>query len=92
VETALYRIVQESLTNIVKHARAQRVSIALTRKPGAVAAVVEDDGHGFDPADVREGGFGLEGMRERVGLLDGRLQVESGEGVGTTLVAEVPIA
>jgi signal transduction histidine kinase len=92
VETALYRIVQESLTNIVKHARAQRVSIAITRKPGAVAAVVEDDGHGFDPADVREGGFGLEGMRERVGLLDGRLQVESGEGVGTTLVAEVPIA
>jgi signal transduction histidine kinase len=92
VETALYRIVQESLTNIVKHARAQTVSIAITRKPGAVAAVVEDDGLGFDPAEVREGGFGLEGMRERVGLLDGRLQVESGEGVGTTLVAEVPIA
>jgi signal transduction histidine kinase len=92
VETALYRIVQESLTNIVKHARAQTISIAVTRKPGAVAVVVEDDGHGFDPADVREGGFGLEGMRERVGLLDGRLQVESGEGVGTTLVAEVPIA
>ena len=92
VETALYRIVQESLTNIVKHARAQTISIAVTRKPGAVTVVVEDDGHGFDPADVREGGFGLEGMRERVGLLDGRLQVESGEGVGTTLVAEVPIA
>jgi signal transduction histidine kinase len=92
VETALYRIVQESLTNIVKHARAQTISIAVTRKPGAVAVVVEDDGHGFDPADVREGGFGLEGMRERVGLLDGRLQVESGEGTGTTLVAEVPIA
>jgi signal transduction histidine kinase len=91
VETALYRIVQESLTNIVKHARAQTISIAVARKPGAVAVVVEDDGHGFDPADVREGGFGLEGMRERVGLLDGRLQVESGEGVGTTLVAEVPI-
>jgi signal transduction histidine kinase len=92
VETALYRIVQESLTNIVKHARAQTISIAVTRKPGAVAVVVEDDGHGFDPADVREGGFGLEGMRERVGLLDGRLQLESGEGTGTTLVAEVPIA
>jgi signal transduction histidine kinase len=92
VETALYRIVQESLTNIVKHARAQTISIAVTRKPGAVAVVVEDDGHGFDPAEVREGGFGLEGMRERVGLLDGRLQVESGEGTGTTLVAEVPIA
>jgi signal transduction histidine kinase len=92
VETALYRIVQESLTNIVKHARAQTISIAVTRKPRAVAVVVEDDGHGFDPTNVREGGFGLEGMRERVGLLDGRLQVESSEGVGTTLVAEVPIA
>jgi signal transduction histidine kinase len=92
VETALYRIVQESLTNIVKHARAQTISIAVTRKPGAVVVVVEDDGHGFDPANVREGGFGLEGMRERVGLLDGRLQLESGEGTGTTLVAEVPIA
>jgi len=92
VETALYRIVQESLTNIVKHARAQTISIAVTRKPGAVAVVVEDDGDGFDPANVRDGGFGLEGMRERVGLLDGRLQLESGEGTGTTLVAEVPIA
>jgi signal transduction histidine kinase len=91
VETALYRIVQESLTNIVKHAHARTISIALTRKPGAVAVVVEDDGHGFDPTDVRDGGYGLEGMRERVGLLDGRLQVESGEGAGTTLVAEVPV-
>jgi signal transduction histidine kinase len=91
VETALYRIVQESLTNIVKHAHAQTISIAVARKPGAVVVVVEDDGHGFDPADVRDGGFGLEGMRERVGLLDGRLQVESGEGAGTTLVAEVPL-
>ncbi|MHB8649942.1 MAG: sensor histidine kinase [Gaiellaceae bacterium] len=90
VETALYRIVQESLTNVVKHARARTVSIVLVRKPGAVAAVVEDDGEGFDPAGVRRGGIGLEGMRERVGLLDGRLQVESTPGAGTTLVAEVP--
>ncbi len=91
LETALYRIVQESLTNVVKHARATRVSILLTRKNGAVAAVVEDNGQGFDPDDVREGGFGLEGMRERVGLLGGRLQVESGRTTGTTLVAEVPV-
>jgi signal transduction histidine kinase len=92
VETALYRIVQESLTNIVKHSRARNVSVVLIRKPGAVAAVIEDDGQGFDPSSVREGGFGLEGMRERVGLLDGRLQIESGEGAGSTLVAEVPLA
>jgi signal transduction histidine kinase len=92
VETALYRIVQESLTNIVKHSRARNISIVLVRKPGAVAAVIEDDGEGFDAASVRDGGFGLVGMRERVGLLDGRLQIESSEGGGTTLVAEVPLA
>ena len=91
VETALYRIVQESLTNVVKHAHASVVSIVLTRKAGAVALVIEDDGRGFDPADTREGGFGLEGMRERIGLLEGRLQVESRAGAGTTIVAEVPL-
>jgi signal transduction histidine kinase len=92
VETALYRIVQESMTNIVKHSHARSISIALVRKAGAAAAVVEDDGDGFDPAVVRDGGFGLEGMRERVGLLDGRLQIESKPGEGTTIVAEVPLA
>jgi signal transduction histidine kinase len=91
VETALYRIVQESLTNVVKHAHASVVSIVLTRKAGAVALVIEDDGRGFDPADTREGGFGVEGMRERIGLLEGRLQVESRAGAGTTIVAEVPL-
>jgi signal transduction histidine kinase len=90
VETALYRIVQEALTNIVKHAQAGTVSVLLTRKPGSVAALIEDDGLGFDVKDVREDGFGLEGMRERVGLLDGRIQIESSE-AGTTLVAEVPV-
>ncbi len=91
VETALYRVVQESLTNVVKHAHARNVSILLTRKHGAVAVVVEDDGEGFAPADSDEAGFGLTGMRERLALLDGRLQIESSEGSGTTLVAEVPL-
>jgi signal transduction histidine kinase len=91
VETALYRIVQESLTNVVKHAHARAVSIVLARKPDAVAIVIEDDGQGFDVASTREDGFGLEGMRERAGLLEGRLQIESREGAGTTIVGEVPI-
>jgi signal transduction histidine kinase len=90
VETALYRIVQEALTNIVKHAHAGTVSVVLTRKPGSVAALIEDDGRGFDIEHVRDDGFGLEGMRERVGLLDGRIQIETSE-AGTTLVAEVPV-
>jgi signal transduction histidine kinase len=89
IETALYRIVQEALTNVVKHAHARSVSIVLARKPDTVALVIEDDGRGFDPTTTREGGFGLEGMRERVGLLDGKLQVESRADAGTTIVAEV---
>ena len=92
VETALYRIVQEALTNVVKHAHARSVSIVLARKPDTVALVIEDDGRGFDPTSTREGGFGLEGMRERVGLLDGKLQIESQPGAGTTIVAEVRLA
>ncbi len=92
VETALYRIVQESLTNVVKHARARHVSILLTRKSGAIKAVIEDDGQGFDPAERALDGFGLVGIRERLALLGGRLQVESGSEVGTTIAAEVPIA
>ncbi|HKD33143.1 MAG TPA: GAF domain-containing sensor histidine kinase [Gaiellaceae bacterium] len=90
VETALYRIVQESLTNVVKHARARRVSISLTRMEGSVKAVIEDDGQGFDPA-APDGGHGLIGMRERLALLGGRLQVESSPDAGTTIAAEVPV-
>jgi signal transduction histidine kinase len=89
-ETTLYRVIQEALTNIVKHASAGRVSILLQRKDGAVLAVVEDDGSGFDPSATRADALGLAGMRERVALAGGRLQVESAPGSGTTLVAEVP--
>ena len=91
VETTLYRIVQESLTNIAKHAGANRVSILLVRRAGAATALVEDDGHGFDAEDEMRGGIGLAGMRERIALLDGRLTVESRRGTGTSLVAEVPL-
>jgi signal transduction histidine kinase len=90
VETALYRLVQEALTNVVKHAHATRVSIVLTRKERSVAAVVEDDGRGFAPGDDSEG-LGLVGMKERVGLLDGRFEIESTERAGTTIVVEIPL-
>ena len=92
VETALYRIVQEALTNVVKHARARNVSILLVRKDSTVSAVIEDDGLGFETGKIREEGLGLLGMRERVELVDGRFDVESSPGAGTTIVAEVPLS
>jgi signal transduction histidine kinase len=91
-ETVLYRIVQESLTNVVKHASADHVSITLVRKGPAAVVVVEDDGTGFDPAGLRDGALGIAGMRERVALVGGRLTIESSPSRGTTLVAEVPAA
>ena len=91
-ETALYRIVQEGLTNVVKHAAAHRVSITLVRKEASAVVVIEDDGQGFDPEAVRAGALGFTGMRERVELVGGRLTVETSPGAGTTLVAEVHMA
>jgi signal transduction histidine kinase len=96
VETALYRIVQEALTNVVQHASANRVSMLLKARAGAVALIVEDDGHGFeverllrDPVDKQW--LGLYGMRERAEQLGGRLTVESAPGGGTTVFVEVPV-
>jgi len=92
IETALYRIIQEALTNVAKHAQAAHVSVVLNRGPRSVTAVIEDDGYGFaslpEPDDSR--GLGLVGMQERIGLLSGKIQIESTEGSGTTLVVEVP--
>jgi len=91
VETALYRIVQEALTNVVKHAQATAVSIVLAPKDRAVTALIEDDGRGFTPDGSGEG-LGLLGMGERLALFGGRLKIESSHGAGTTIVAEVPLS
>ena len=91
VETALYRIVQEALTNVVKHANANTVSVVLTRKDDRVAVVIEDNGRGFDPSTNEDEGLGLLGMRERIALVQGRLSVESSEDHGTTIAVEVPL-
>jgi signal transduction histidine kinase len=91
VETTLYRVVQEALTNVVKHAGARNVSIVLRRRDGSAMAVVEDDGEGFDPKNVPDSGLGLLGMRERISLVDGRLDIESSPATGTTVVVEVPL-
>jgi signal transduction histidine kinase len=91
IETTLYRLVQEALTNVVKHARAKHVSILLVRRQDRVTAVVEDDGQGFDPQTTREDALGLVGMRERIGIVGGRLNVESRPDAGTTIAVEVPL-
>ncbi|RYE85568.1 MAG: sensor histidine kinase [Myxococcales bacterium] len=90
VETALYRVVQEALTNVAKHAHARQVSVTLGRLGLEATLVVEDDGRGFAPDRVDPGRLGLLGMTERVTLAGGRLDVESSPGAGTTVIARLP--
>src|SRR5262249_15531161 len=89
-ETAIYRIVQEALTNIVKHAGATSVSIIVMASGGSGRLVIEDDGDGCDPSSVRDGALGLVGARERVAILGGRFELQSAPGAGTTIVVELP--
>jgi PAS domain S-box-containing protein len=91
-ETALFRVVQEALTNVRKHAQSKRVSVILRRTPQEAQAVVEDDGSGFDAEVPVAGRLGLLGMRERLALVGGALVVESEPGKGTTVFARIPLA
>jgi signal transduction histidine kinase len=88
LETTVYRLVQEALTNVAKHARANRVRVAVGESDGELLVEVQDDGTGFDP-DAGSHGFGLAGMRERVSLAEGTLSVDSGE-QGTLIRACLP--
>jgi signal transduction histidine kinase len=90
LEEAIYRIVQEALTNAVKHANAQRVWIEVREADGSVAIVVGDDGQGFDP-DGAATGFGLVGIRERTMLVEGTLEVRSSAGSGTVVEVALPV-
>jgi len=89
-ETALFRIAQESLTNVARHAHAQHVSILLTREQDGICLQVRDDGCGFDLAQ-QHAGLGIFGMRERASLLGGTLQIQSQRGQGTTVQAILPL-
>ena len=91
VESTVYRLAQEALSNTAKHAEATRVDVRVTAVPGGVELVVEDDGRGFDPSAPATG-FGLLGMRERVALVRGSFELESAPGEGTTLRAVLPVA
>ena len=93
-ETALYRIAQEALTNVAKHARAENVGVILERRADHVLLIVEDDGVGFDPgtAESPGQGFGLVGMQERAGLIGATLEIESSAGRGTTVFVRMSAA
>ena len=94
VETAVFRIVQEALTNVLKHAQATRVSVMLEYRYDELLVIVEDNGRGFQPdlpLRVKErGGLGLVGINERVALVGGKLNIESEPGCGTTLAIRIP--
>ena len=103
IETTAYRVVQEALTNVLKHAAARNVSVVLERKVDGLRVIVEDDGRGFDPErapeveGVDEDGrvrhrIGLSGMRERLGLVGGTMTLESAPDAGTALFVRIPIA
>ena len=90
LENSLYRLVQEALNNVCRHAAASRVEVSLRRRRGSLLLRVSDDGRGFDPA-ASPGGMGLIFMRERAELLGGSFRLESAPGQGTTLTLEVPL-
>ena len=91
IEAGLYRMAQEALNNIMQHATARKVLIELTSTPEYVELVVEDDGRGFDPANVPEGRYGLVGLNERAHLLGGAFAIESAPEHGTRLDIRIPL-
>jgi two-component system sensor histidine kinase UhpB len=95
-ETALYRLTQEALTNVLRHAKAQRVSVLLERRPERISLIVEDDGVGFEADSVLQSPsvrekFGLLGMQERIRLAGGTLEIESAPQCGTTVYVRLPL-
>jgi PAS domain S-box-containing protein len=90
-ETTLYRVIVESVTNVVRHANARHIGVVLERRGSQAVAIIEDDGTGFNLAEVQaKGRLGVFGMRERAEMLGGSLTIESSPGVGTTIFVEIP--
>jgi PAS domain S-box-containing protein len=94
LETTIYRLAQEALNNVAKHARASRVDVVLERSAGSLSLIIEDDGQGFDTSatEAAGDGFGLIGMRERAALAGADLQIESTAGEGTTVILRATLA
>lgn len=90
MEVALFRLIQESVQNALKHAEAKHIQVKLSIAKELVSAVVKDDGKGFEVSVQKEGSFGLMGMRERVELLEGALSINSAPGAGTLVLIQIP--
>ncbi|MGP4077730.1 sensor histidine kinase [Halobacillus sp. K22] len=90
-EVALFRLIQEAVQNAVKHASASVIQVKTELKAGAAMIIVKDDGKGFDPKSKKDKSFGLVGMRERVDMLDGDLNIDSSPGEGTIVTIHIPI-
>lgn len=91
VETVAFRIAQEALTNVLRHAQARRVEVRLDRRDNMLLVMVRDDGVGFDPETVERRTLGLEGMRERAELVGGTVQILTVPQIGTTVLARLPM-
>jgi PAS domain S-box-containing protein len=96
LETTLYRVTQEALTNVLRHATAKRVSVLLERRKDSISLIIEDDGAGFDTTTIfhaarSRGKLGLLGMQERVAMVGGTIEIESNPGAGTTIFARIPL-
>jgi signal transduction histidine kinase len=93
-EIHVYRIVQEAVTNVVKHSAATEATVVIKKQPAAVSISIRDNGRGFDPAKLfsqpHNSGYGLSGITERVRILKGTIVIDSRPGAGTSLAAEVP--
>ena len=91
LETALFRIVQESLTNAVRHSGSSTVRVNLTQHENRVRVEIQDEGRGFDPATVQPNRFGLQGIRQRTELFGGTLNLATAPGQGTRVVVDLPL-
>ena len=89
-ETNLYRIAQEALNNVLRHANATSVSVLLQQQRSSIMLIIEDDGIGFEETNGASHGLGLAGMRERAALLGGQLEVETHPGQGTAVIVRIP--
>ncbi len=91
VETVLYRVIQESVNNVIKHANAKSLHIQISREADGISATIEDDGKGFDSRKLKHSGIGLKNMNSRVQFLHGTIDIDSHPGKGTLVAVFIPL-